>query len=114
MTTAKFSESDNKFSAHIEGHAGYSHCGPDIVCSACSILAYTMLQSILSTGGECIKELSYGDDPDNGTFMLDIVAPSEGEAEKIRTIYKVIASGFALLADQYPQNVNLCVNLQGN
>lgn len=107
MTHVSITEKGNKFAVYIEGHAGYNLAGPDIVCAACSTLAYTLLQSILSldvAGG--INELSYGENKETGSFYIELYADDKA-IEQIRVIFQVIEAGYALLANEYPKNVKL-------
>ena len=46
MIKVTFTESDNKPSLRLEGHAGYAEHGKDIVCASASILAYTVAQYV--------------------------------------------------------------------
>lgn len=75
-----------------KGHAGYAPKGQDIVCSAASILLYTLAASL-------------GDD-------LYYVKIEEGDARLTWRVNKknnqaqdVILQGFRLLAGTYPDNV---------
>ena len=109
MTAVTFSEKGNKFSIYIDGHAGYNPAGPDIVCAACSTLAYTLLQSVLSLESKgSISSLTYGDDPEKGTFFLELIADGDVLCP-LRTVFQVIINGYALLEHKYPKNVKLCV-----
>ena len=108
MTTISYAEKNNRFTVFMDGHAGYNPGGPDIVCAACSTLAYTLLQSVLAQAdSKAIKTMSYGEDPTAGTFFLELTA-QDYSLEKIRTIFQVILNGYALLEHKYPENVKLC------
>lgn len=70
----------------ITGHALYAPKGGDIVCAAASILAYTLIK-----GGGTAEELGNG---------LRITG-----GEKEREAFRLIAGGYELLAEGYPENI---------
>ena len=90
----------------VEGHAGQDEKGHDIVCSAASILTYTVAQ-YLKYVEKCrgLKKkprivLKEGD-------ALIIAKPTkEFEAEVLNAFF-VAEVGFSLLAQNYPQYVEL-------
>ena len=90
----------------LTGHAGQAKNGEDIVCSAASILAYTVAQTLqfMYEQGELQKKphikLVEGD--------TIIVAKPKAEtyAEALHTFF-VAQVGYHLLAHNYPQYVTL-------
>ena len=117
MTTAIFSQNGTSFEASISGHAGYNLGGPDIVCSACSVLTYTLLQCILAEEAHgAFQELHTTPDGgkfcmgggDDGYFYIGVRCASLAQS-RIEGIFDVITSGFALLSKQYPDFVKLSV-----
>ena len=56
MLKATFEEANGKISLTIEGHADQAEYGKDIVCSACSILAYTVAQFVKDAEYRCKDE----------------------------------------------------------
>jgi len=109
MTTASFEHIGYGFEATISGHAGQNPGGPDIVCAACSILAYTMLESILAIeekGG--LEEFSSSMDEEAGHYHIKLLARSWAHDE-VEKIIDTISVGFALLQHKYPANVSLCM-----
>lgn len=90
----------------VSGHAGQAEEGHDLVCSACSILAYTVAQ-IVNT-----EKLA-------GSFKTEpIMVLSKGGAyiscEPIKEMYNEILHtfyvaevGYTLLSHNYPQYVDL-------
>lgn len=73
----------------VRGHAGFGKCGVDIVCAAASMLVYTLADALglqdedcFSSGGDCRIELR------EHSEALDFTA-----------------SGFRLLARNYPRHV---------
>lgn len=90
----------------VKGHAGQAPTGQDIVCSAASILAYTL--------AHCIKNMWELGSLEEHSIVLDggdasIECKCEDDeifAEVFQT-YSVIKVGFSLLARNYPQYVEL-------
>ena len=88
----------------IKGHAGYNP-GNDIVCSAISALAYTLVGAARDICG--INQARYKDEP--GNFLLDIPikdlsSPIYG---KLKTIFLTVYTGIKLIAKSYPDNVEV-------
>lgn len=90
----------------VVGHAGMNNEGKDIICSAASILAYTIaqyLKYVHDRGGLHKKPhivLNEGD-------ALIVAKPTqEFEAEVLNSFF-VAEVGYSLLAHNYPQYVEL-------
>lgn len=102
MITVKY-DAEN-YTLEVEGHAGYEEPGKDIVCSAASILAYTLAQNLMF-------EEEDGNVQDLCTFLEQGNAkiscrPAEGKEEEISCIFSVIRTGFLLLGTNYPKFIN--------
>jgi uncharacterized protein YsxB (DUF464 family) len=91
----------------VKGHAGQADIGQDIVCASASILAYTIAQVIKSMEhhGDLaeppIIELESGD--------ATIVCRAKDDylfSEMMQDFF-VIRTGYALLAHNYPQYVEI-------
>jgi uncharacterized protein YsxB (DUF464 family) len=91
----------------MKGHAGFAEKGQDIVCSSASILAYTVAQIAREMGeggslkGEPCIELAEGD----ATVMFR--CKSDETYAKAKQTFSVAKTGFALLAQNYPQYVDV-------
>ena len=91
----------------VKGHAGQADKGYDIVCASASILAYTIAQVIKSMD-------HHGDLVDSPTLDLNdgdatIVCRAEDDfifSEMMQDFF-VIRTGYAILAHNYPQYVQL-------
>ena len=90
----------------VEGHAGQANKGHDIVCSAASILTYTIaqyLQYVNDQGGlqkpPCIA-IKDGD-------ALIVAKPTKDFEGEVLNAFFVAEVGFSLLAQNYPQYVEL-------
>lgn len=88
----------------LRGHAGYAPPGQDIVCAACSILAYAAAETALQLHrGGCLAcepsiRLEAGD-------VRIWCKPTRDYRRTTRDRLETIATGFALLAAQYPEHV---------
>lgn len=109
MTTAVFGiHNGNRFVANISGHADYNPHGPDIVCSACSVLCCVLAQSVLDMDADGDVDWTNGVSIENepGRFVIDFTAKNKA-VEKANVLFKHTITGFQMLADQYPENVSL-------
>ena len=83
------------------GHAGYRD-GEDIVCSAVSILGFTLMNRL--------ERFSMGDRLDvfYEPGRLEVTArPEETDRERIEGVFETILTGYDLLAQSYPAHVTL-------
>lgn len=89
----------------VDGHAGAGNFGEDIVCSACSILSYTLAQTLLlmKTEGRLRKKPRV----DIKEGKAKIVAEPKAEAlSEILSYFYMTYVGFCLLHENYPQFVD--------
>ena len=108
MTTAIFKQDGCFFYIKINGHAGYTRNGADIVCAACSALTYTLLQCALSMQAKGqAKDVRIGNAAD-GLFAVEVETLADTR-ERFETVVDTIATGFLLLQHKYPKNVQLHV-----
>ena len=90
----------------VEGHAGQDTTGHDIICSAASILTYTIaqyLKFIDEQGGLQKRPRIVLND---GDALIVAKPKSEFEGEVLNAFF-VAEVGFSLLAQNYPQFVEL-------
>ena len=92
------------FTLTVSGHAGAAEHGKDILCSACSILTYTLAQIVLEHS-ECMRQPPRVE-LNEGTAVIQC-APKENCIEKINCIFDTIMTGFDLLAVSYPKNIKI-------
>lgn len=89
----------SEYGIKAAGHAGYAPKGQDIVCSAFTILMYTMAEMVseLNRSGklkECHIELH------SGKVDISYIPKAEYEAE-IRIIMDTINTGISILLEEY-------------
>ena len=104
MTTLEFQKKkDSKkitYRLSASGHAGYAEVGKDIVCSAISILLFTLASALDDFGADHLKvELEPGDSTISCTA-------SYGDVE-IDSFFKFVLEGLELLEEQYPDYVEI-------
>ena len=101
MITATFTESGEKLSLRIEGHAEYAEHGKDIVCASASILACTLATMIESFGIKSNINLEIGD------TTIECECNEHPMMDVIRDAFNFANWGYTLLAQNYPQYVRL-------
>lgn len=94
----------NTFTLDIDGHAEHGKKGEDIVCSAISILFYTLADSLNNCRDMLKEDMVF--DNDDGKGHLSCKPKEEYEAN-ISLIYWTILNGFQLVAETYKKNVIL-------
>ena len=99
-----------KLSLRLEGHAGYAEPDKDIVCASASILAYTVAHNVdLLDRFNAFKEsavirLESGD--------AEITCVPTKASKHIRDTYLFAGTGFCILAQNYPQYVELITDVE--
>ena len=108
MITVKFKENhkDRTLSLEISGHAGYADAGKDIVCSAASILAYTLAQEIMfmNSNQKLVKEPKLLLEEGNTSIVCRPKQEFYGEALRA---FQFASTGYRLLTSNHPNNVIL-------
>lgn len=87
----------------MEGHAKSGEAGHDLVCSAASILAYTLavnVDNMEASGGVTEKTVKLS----SGNAEIACVPLSRLKAT-VTLVFDSICAGFDLLARDYPNNI---------
>lgn len=97
-----------EFELQLSGHAGYAPAGSDVVCAAASMLAYTAAQEVLrvESGGKLREKPHIVLDKGNSEVSCEFAGNALCEA---KILYRIIKSGYALLAANFPDHVKLSV-----
>lgn len=107
MISVTFTESGNKLSLRIEGHAGYAEHGQDIVCASASILAYTLAQTVMGAEhNECLVTTPVIQ-MDSGDTTISCEAKSNIDFAIVKCMFAFAIEGYRLLERNYPQHVKL-------
>ena len=95
-----------EMSVKVSGHAGQAEKGQDIVCSAVSILFYTLAQAVMDSMDALETEPVIITDYGNGFVSCKPKKEYEGT---IHRTYWTILTGFELLAEGYKEYISLVV-----
>lgn len=104
--TFNYDKESGTIAMNVDGHAGQAEKGRDLVCASASILAYTVAQYVEyvdKAGGikaEPRIEIEDG-------HMLIVANPTEEYLAEVLNAFFVAEVGFNLLAQNYPQYVEL-------
>ena len=109
MISVKFESNIEKREASmfVGGHAGYADKGNDIICSSASILASTVAQyvELMDNQGDlaekpiiCLKD---------GYAIVTCIAKDDDAYAYIMQAFFVCRLGYQLLAQNYPQYVEM-------
>lgn len=107
MIEIKFKPKELEIS--VTGHAGAAEKGQDIVCSAVSILFYTLAQAVTDSV-DMLTEEPVIDIEDGSGFVS--CKPKEVFLAAIQRTYWTVLTGFELLAQEYKDYVNFTVEGQ--
>ena len=106
MIKVTFTEDGNKLSLRLEGHAGYTEVGKEIVCASASILAYTVAQFVALEGNNGFLASPSEIKLEGGDAVVSC-EPLECAFERLKGAYEFACAGYALLQHNYPQYVEL-------
>ena len=107
MITATFEKEDGEFiSMCVEGHAGQAEKGKDIVCSAASVLAYTVAQTLTQMDKQGWLKKKPHINLEGGRGLITCI-PKEEYFDECLMVFFVAEVGYNLLAKNYPQFVGV-------
>ena len=105
MTTVEFTQVGRLLRLKADGHAGWGESGHDLICAAESMLAYTLLENLRQAEQKGWLEEMDADIWDGGMFAEAVPRPDS--RIRVYTIYRTVLTGYRLLAEQYPENVQI-------
>jgi uncharacterized protein YsxB (DUF464 family) len=94
------------YTVDINGHAEHGEKGEDIVCSAISVLFYTLAHSLYDFQDKTENGIDFSDEDGNGHISC---TPKKEYEQNIIHIYYTILHGFELVAENYKENVNFSI-----
>jgi len=96
---------DNKsyIGVEISGHSNYDEIGKDIICSAVSILSYTLLNSLNSIGKISEKYIKIEENETDGFLAVNLTK----ENEKTNILFENFLVGIELLIEDYSDYITL-------
>lgn len=90
----------------LKGHAGSGPKGQDLVCCAESMLTQALLQTLIDMEKEKKTSMNWAGSQRSGTMCIR-ATPAEGQEEVIRAVFRVCVTGLRMLAEQYPEHIEL-------
>ena len=107
MIRAAFEKEDFEYiSLLVEGHAGQAEKGQDIVCSAASILAYTVGQTLTQMHKQGWLKKRPHINLREGKGLITCV-PKREYFDECLMVFFVAEVGYSLLRNNYPQYVDV-------
>ena len=104
MTTVYYD--DRNLILTAKGHAGYAkNKEPDIVCSAVSMLLFTLAENLLKLP-ETTQKIPPKIRFDSGDVKISFYAHREYYKE-VKKMFDFILTGFRLLEHRYPENIKV-------
>ena len=102
---------DDKISYEVKakGHAGAGKYGQDIVCAAVSVLMQTLANEVeeaARAGTVALGAVAHGDG-----WMKVEVTPTRESCNMVEAWVELVKDGLDALAESYPENVELVVNM---
>jgi uncharacterized protein YsxB (DUF464 family) len=106
MIQVRFEKDGKNIILTVQGHSERAEMGQDIVCSAASILAYTVAQMVTDMGesGKLKKKPHIRMESGDSAITCK---PTKQYFNEALHIYTVAQSGYELLAHTYPEYVRL-------
>lgn len=106
MIQVRFEKDGKNIILTVQGHSEQAEMGQDIVCSAASILAYTVAKMVadMGEGGKLKKKPHIR--MESGDSAITCKPTKQYFNEALHT-YTVAQSGYELLAHTYPEYVRL-------
>ena len=107
MTKVYITKKNGMFFLDVEGHAGYSEEGEDILCASLSMLTYTFAQIVQNYEREMI---------DKSTIILEkgnahiFCYPKMDIRKEIKAALDTVTVGFKLLEFNFPDYVSLQID----
>ena len=99
MTEVSFVKYRDTYIFQCSGHTGYAAAGEDILCSAVSVLCYTLREYLAGTELDSrLAKLSHTFVP--GEVVIEFRPADEGDAALIEAV-RAILGGFEILAESF-------------
>lgn len=105
MTKVYYREYYDKYLLTVEGHSNFNEKGKDIVCSAVSILVYTLLNMLKDE--ESDKHLILRREVVRDGYFCVEIEPFDFSKQRTKGIIDTVVMGFSLLNEEYPGFVKL-------
>ena len=100
MTTVRYEPDEYRMT--VSGHAGSARAGEDLVCAACTALAYALIAGSMERPE--FRAALYENQKDG---IIRVQCYPDEEAENYCAyLFRVIFGGYRMLAEKYPEYVS--------
>lgn len=106
MILVSFTNNPDSITLKLSGHAGAAEAGKDIVCASASILCYTVAQTALFMYEQGRLRREPYIKLDKGESVVTMRPKKDSYAEALHSFF-IAEVGFSLLAQSYPQYVDV-------
>ena len=104
MISIKIQRKDKSYAGvEIFGHSNYDESGKDIICSAVSILSYTLINSLNSIGKIDEKYIDIEENESEGLLVLKL----NKQNKKTNILFENFLVGIKLLLEDYSDYITL-------
>lgn len=103
MTEVSYNLCDDRYVFECVGHTGYAARGSDILCSAVSVLCYT-LEEYLDKMERCGRISHLVRDFRDGAVFIEFSLDSDSDLSLLEAA-DAILDGFRTLSDSYPEYI---------
>ena len=110
MTRISVSVTDLSVRLEVNGHSGYAESGKDIVCSAVSILTYTVAQLLFEMNANDRLSKSPTVKLCEGDSLVEAECKDTKALEEAMRILHFAKAGYSLLQNSYPEYVKFVTN----
>lgn len=109
MIKAKFevNEAQRKLTLKVKGHAGYGDMGHDLICSAASILCYTLAQKLKTEHDYGFTKYQPTLHLKAGNTNISVRVKDDDSFNRIMENFCFAQTGFQLLAHNHPEHVDV-------
>ena len=90
----------------LKGHANSAPKGQDLVCCAESMLTQALIRTLQEMEKEKKTSMNWAGSQRSGCMCIR-ATPAEGQAEVIKAVFRVCVTGLRMLAEEYPQYIEL-------
>lgn len=108
MIDITYTKDKSSLKVEIKGHAEYGRYGEDIICSAVSILAYTLAEAVRKLCEEEPFLYHSTIDLKAGNSLIEMTLGDVLTTKPLYT-FDVLNRGFSMIEDTYPNNVKYTV-----
>lgn len=110
MTTITLTRTKETICIDIKGHAEYAESGKDIVCSAISILAYTLAEHLATVFEQGIIKKKPIVELGDGSFRIECNTDDKKVYSYLLGKYMFVMVGYELIQNTYPEYVEIKIN----